>query len=168
MTQAEKLRKEADDIEAAELLAERLATADKIPTCECGSRSFTIYAYGEASQGYEYDDEGEGSWDEDGSTGDHGDESSSAYCAECGADVEALLTRFGWHFYETQPKGQNAALVGEVRETELYLTQTLMAVNIGKRTAQQRLDFVLSEVKRIRDRQSVMLARINPPKGSGQ
>ncbi len=49
----------------------------------------------------------------------------------------------------------------ELRETELNLTQTRLAVNIGKRPLQKRLDFVMGELERIAARHSALLARID-------
>ena len=51
-------------------------------------------------------------------------------------------------------------LLAELRETELNLTQTLLAVKIGKLTKQRRLDFVLGAIERRRDELSATLARI--------
>lgn len=121
---AEALRKQAEEIEHAEYMAERMATADTIPTCpKCGSRVFNIYAYGEAEAEYEYDDDGNGDWLPDTvGTGDHGDTSSAAICAECYADAEELLGRFGWTFYETHPKGEHAALIEALRHLATALS----------------------------------------------
>lgn len=101
MTRAEQLRKEADAIEAAELKAERLKTADTIPTCpDCGGRIFEIGAWTIATQSISFeDDESDGEWGEDYSGGDHSDQSNYATCSGCGENVELMLERFGWKFY---------------------------------------------------------------------
>lgn len=103
MTRAEQLRKEADDIEAAEFKTERLKTADTIPTCQnCGGRSFKIYAWTVVSQSIAYDqaeDKDGGEWGEDYEGGDHTEQSESAMCNRCAADVRPMLETFGWTFY---------------------------------------------------------------------
>lgn len=90
---AAELRAEADRIEAEELKAERLATADNIPTCpHCGGRAFEVSTYTIVSQSINYeDDEDDGSWDDDYESGDHTDINSSASCNGCGADARPVL-----------------------------------------------------------------------------
>lgn len=101
----DELRAEADRIEAEELLAERLKTADKIPTCpNCGGRVFNIDAYTIVSQSISFegaDDEGDpdGDWRDDYQSGDHTDVSVAARCTWCEADVRPVLERHGWTFY---------------------------------------------------------------------
>ncbi|HEY7194246.1 MAG TPA: hypothetical protein VH439_10940 [Gemmatimonadales bacterium] len=124
---AQDLRDEADRIEAAEFKAERLADANTIPTCpNCGGRVFNIAAWTIVSQSISFeDDTDDGDWCDDYQSGDHTDESSSAECRACGADVEEVLERFGWSFYdgptrrtpEAQPKdcaGTKDGIVGTI------------------------------------------------------
>jgi DNA-directed RNA polymerase subunit RPC12/RpoP len=96
------LRAEADRIERETRKAERLADADTIPTCpECGSRVFKIDSWTVVGQSISFEqDEKDGDWCDDYQSGDHTDENANAECAECGADVEDVLERHGWTFYD--------------------------------------------------------------------
>lgn len=58
-----------------------------------------------------------------------------------------------------------ADVLNELRETELNLTQTLLACNVGKKTKQRKLDFLHGQIERIRDRNSALLARIEEQRG---
>lgn len=100
-SKAARLRAEADRIEEAELLAERLKTADTIPTCpECGGRSFKIYAWTEVGQSIDFErDEEAGDWDDDYESGDHTDQNASARCNHCDHDMRRTLEAHGWTFY---------------------------------------------------------------------
>ncbi len=95
----DELRREAD-IEAAQLKAERMKTADKIPTCpECGGRSFKIGAWTVVTQSIDFAEDEDGEWSDDYESGDHGETNESAECNECGANVRAMLEAHGWTFY---------------------------------------------------------------------
>lgn len=98
------MRAEADALEDAALKVERLKTADTIPTCpECGGRSFKIGAYTVVHQSINFEEaeDGDGGdWGSDYESGDHTDESESATCNHCGADVQEVLEAFGWTFYD--------------------------------------------------------------------
>lgn len=51
--------------------------------------------------------------------------------------------------------------VAELRETELNLTQTLLALKIGGGTKARQLEFVCQEIGRIRDRNRTLLEKID-------
>jgi hypothetical protein len=89
-----------------------MKTADTIPTClECGSRIFGIDAYGIATADISFEeDEEDGEWGQCDERGDHGNENCGAICSECDTDMEPVLVKHGWTFYETVAKPELAEL----------------------------------------------------------
>lgn len=108
MTRIDALRAALTKLSAEVTTAEqekldKMATADKVPTCECGSRSFNIRSWGITSQSIEFADDAENAddceWGDDYEGADHGTPYASATCNDCEADVEEILERFGWTFH---------------------------------------------------------------------
>jgi hypothetical protein len=112
------LKAEAERLEKAERLTERMATADKVPTCPtCGGRSFHISTWTIVSQSIEFGDDADSDkddceWGDDYASGDHTDLNQEATCNECGMDVQDVLEKFGWIFYD-DPEASKPATGGE-------------------------------------------------------
>lgn len=104
----DELRAEAQRLDEAAHLAERLATADTIPACpDCGGRDFNIGAWTIVTQSISFeeaDDANDGEWGDDYESGDHTETSFDATCNHCERDCEDVLRRFGWMFYLTTDK----------------------------------------------------------------
>jgi hypothetical protein len=109
----EELRAEADRIEAANLKAERMADAGRIPTCpNCGGRQFNVSTWTTVSQSILFEEDPDEDttdedceWGDDYESGDHTDINESAVCGSCGTDVQDVLEAHGWTFYD-DPKAQ--------------------------------------------------------------
>lgn len=142
MTKSERaaeLRRQAEELEKQEHLAERLKDADTIPTCpHCGSRVFTVGSWTTVAQSISYeDDEDDGDWGDDYQSGDHTDESAYATCAECHADAQEVLEKHGWTFYD-DPKPEGSTTISAIDAKHLRSAATRLTE--GALSAEAALD----------------------------